>query len=498
MLVPLLPAEAADSSAREKLFVLPADKGTVRREDGKPVRFFDISVQSGTAKNTAFSTLYYQTAGGGKNTAGVLGPVLFVTRGETVRANITNTLSDPTAAHWHGIINIADRADGVFYPMGPKEKTEVNFTVDQRGALAWLHPHVHGTAAEQVHRGLASPVVIEDAKNPAELKLPRTYGKDDFVLVLADKMRTPSGKLVYEPTRMDYMMSGYLGTATLTNWQLAPEVVVPRGFIRLRLLNASTSRDITVAAEKKLPMYLIATGGGLTDAAVETDSVFLAGGSRSEILVDTRELAGKSVLLFDALRLRGAPGADYPGSRVEKRGQEILRITVTDKYAAVQEIPARLARPQDALTPPARFAATREFELFDPSMQTMMTGRSERQEFLPFSINKKAFSADRIDIKPRAGTWEKWTVKASELGHHAAGHSFHVHGGNFLVMTANGRAVKDDSRYGYGGLQDTVFIPPGDTLELAVPITTQKGMYVYHCHMLEHEDMGMMGIMQTQ
>ena len=228
----------------EPLFILPLDEGVVTQKlDGTVQRDFTMSAQMSDAREDArFTTLYYQTPRR-KNTQYVLGPVLKINRGDFVRANIQNALPVATSVHWHGIEDIPSSSDGVFYPIAKKgtkqgtkqDSTEIAFAVDQPGGLSWFHPHLHKSTAEQVYRGLIGVSLVEDRKNPVEMALPRSYGVDDFVLVLTDKEVTRRGEIEYSPTAMDYMMRGYLGNYVMTNWQFAPSQSVGRGLGALSL-----------------------------------------------------------------------------------------------------------------------------------------------------------------------------------------------------------------------------------------------------------------------
>ena len=466
----------------EPLFILPLDEGTLtKRPDGTAQRDFTLSAQMSNAREDArFTTMYYQTPRA-NNAQYVLGPVLKMNRGDFVQAKIQNALPVATSVHWHGIEDIPSSSDGVFYPIAKRgakqDSTEIAFAVDQPGGLSWFHPHLHKSTAEQVYRGLIGVSLVEDPQNPTEMALPRSYGVDDFVLVLTDKEVTRRGEIEYSPTAMDYMMRGYIGNYVMTNWQFAPSQSVGRGFVRFRFLNASTSKEVRIRTDKNIPMYRIASGGGILDAPQKTQSIFLVAGNRAEVLIDTKNFREDSFSFVSS-----------PVARMHNRSgaQPILTVAITAQNARVQTLPkSRMLQNADAPALPKTFSAKRAFVFAGRSMMSRSSA--------PFTINGKEFSKDLIDTVSQAGTWEEWTI-SSKRGMHGFDHSFHVHATSFIVTSVNGKTPNAD----YAGWQDTIYIRPADVIKIAIPITSSKGLYVYHCHILEHEDVGMMGTLDVR
>ncbi len=460
----------------EPLFILPLDTGNVtQKSNGTTQRTFTLTAQASNAnKEARFTTLYYETPNA-QNTRYVLGPVLKINRGDIVRATIRSALPVKTSVHWHGIKDMPSSADGVFYPVEIKGSTNIAFTANQPGGLSWFHPHLHKTTAEQVYRGLIGVSLVEDPQNPMEMALPRTYAVDDFVLVLTDKEVTKNGAVEYKPRAMDYVMRGYRGNYVLTNWQFSPRLKVPQGLVRFRFLNASTSKEISVSTNKNISMYRVASGGGVLDAPRKTQSVFLVAGNRAEVLIDTKNFSEETFSFVSS-------GVSRNNS---KRQQSILNVSIETRKSPIQKLPKKILESKDAFTPPKKFEAKRKFVFAGANMMSRNSA--------PFTINGRAFSKDRIDTTSKAGTWEEWAI-TSKRGMHGFDHSLHVHGGSFIVTSVNGKSPNAD----YAGWQDTIYIRPTDVVKIAVPITSSKGLYVYHCHILEHEDVGMMGTLSVQ
>ena len=335
----------------EPLFILPLDTGVVtKRADGTTQRNFTLTAQMGNEReDSRFTTLYYQTPRT-KNTQYVLGPILQINRGDFVQAKIQNALPVPTSVHWHGIKDIPSSSDGVFYPIAEQSVTEIAFGVDQPGGLSWFHLHLHKSTAEQVYRGLIGVSLVEDPQNPVEMALPRSYGVDDFVLVLTDKEVSRRREIEYNPTAMDYVMRGYLGNYVLTNWQFAPSQSVGRGLVRFRFLNASTSKEVRISTDKDVPMYRIASGGGILDEPRKTKSIFLVAGNRAEVLMDTQTADSFSFLSTAVARRR----------HNRSKAQPILSVVVQAQNAPVQKLPKRMLQKQRCVYTPEKIQRKKE------------------------------------------------------------------------------------------------------------------------------------------
>ena len=246
-------------------------------EDG--ARRFNFSVDNG---KRSFSQGYTtQTMG---YSGSYLGPTIKVRDGELIRFNIANRLVQPTTVHWHGL-HVPAQWDG-----GPRQVIKAGeswnpvFRIKQPAATLWYHPHAMGLTGEHVYKGLAGLFIIEDG-NADSLEIPREYGVNDFPLVLQDRRFFEDGSFAYVQNMMD-VMHGVIGNYMLVNGSMWPNLDVPRGMVRLRVLNGSNSSVYRVSFSDDRFFHQIATDGGFQEEPVRLKSLLLSAGERSEILVD--------------------------------------------------------------------------------------------------------------------------------------------------------------------------------------------------------------------
>lgn len=390
----------------------------------------------------------------------ILGPTLRARRGEQVRIRFRNDLPAPTTLHWHGMHLPAVADGGPHQMVGPGETWEPEWEIAQPAATLWYHPHPHGDTEIQVYRGLAGMFILDDDEERS-LPLPRTYGVDDIPLVVQDKTFDANGRLT-ETARMDV---GMLGDTILVNGTAAPVLDITAEKTRLRILNGSTARSYAFGFSDDREFHLIATDGGLLPAPVPLRRIMLTPGERAEIIVAAT--GGESVTLRSFpqdLGLSRGRG-DTVGANDEL---DILLIHASPTLAASPPLPARLAEIA-ALTPPHELD-WRKFEL-----------RSNR-------INGKSMDMARIDTAVKVDTTEVWEV----WNGHSQPHNFHVHDVQFQILDIDDAPPPPE----LSGWKDTVYLPPDRRLRLIMRFTDYADPavpYMYHCHLLWHEDLGMMG-----
>ncbi len=426
-------------------------------------RIFDLSVQSGTREFVAGATT--ETLG---YNGDYLGPTIRLRRGDATEIRVQNTLDEATTVHWHGT-HIPAEADG-----GPHQRVEANgrwtaaFTVDQEAATLWYHPHLMGTTAKQVYEGLAGFLIIDDEVSDA-LRLPKEYGVNDIPLVLQERRFMRDGTFAYRPTMPD-IMHGYFGNALLANGVIEPTLQVEGGILRLRLLNGSNSTLLRLSLDNGEPLHQIATDGGFLEAPVAQDFVVLSPGERAEVLIDFSQVP------------QGLFGRRPVELLAETNGNEryvALRMEPNDTLSkGPDSIPSTLRKPTGVPLPET--PRVRSFV-----MSTMGPGGR-------LTINGKLMDLSRIDEYVDLGTAEVWEIVNGGMGGRMMGnvpHSFHVHGLQFEILTLNGSPPPPE----LAGPKDTVLLWPGDRVRIALAFTDYTGIYMYHCHLLEHEDEGMMG-----
>lgn len=407
-----------------------------------------------TSGRTAFA------GGPGMPTAGFnqayLGPTILMQNGE-LAAEVKNTLGEPISTHWHGLLVPGEHDGGPHLAIAPGATWQPEMSIAQDPATVWYHSHIHERTAKQVYFGLAGVIHVTDGQDDAR-GLPSTYGLDDLTLVLQDRRFDASGRMVYDPSMMD-IMHGFAGNRMLVNGQAGATAVVPQGIVRLRLLNGSNARIYTLYLDDSRPMHLVATDGGFLPAPVALDVLRLAPGERAEVLVDFSS-GGAPVLMSD-------PGQAYG----------VLQ------FAADSALSARITRLPDQLdnTPEGLLGAevaTRQFTL-DMGMGGMMMGGGG------FAINGRPYDMRRIDFEVALGSVERWQIRSTMVAH-----PFHVHGVRFRVVTENGGPPRPENT----GWKDTVLVPgEAEILARFDQPASRETPFMFHCHILEHEDAGMMG-----
>lgn len=433
----------------------------------------------------------------------MLGPVLRLTRGESVQINVGNRLPEPTTCHWHGL-HVPAVADGGPHQVIPADATwRASFTVHNEAATYWYHSHLMERTGEQVYKGLAGMIIVDDPEL-AEPALPNRYGIDDFPLVVQDRRFSAAGEMVYLQGGMDGMM-GMLGNRLLVNGALTPTMRAPAQLVRLRLLNGSNARIYDFGFSDYRPFFIIGSDGGLLPQPLSRRRLSMATGERYEIIVDLSGAAGET------LQLRSYPSGDAEGF-------PILDINVDPDIEVVAARLPEVLRPAPSID--ARSVSrTRDFELSMGMMDRMggrrgaqmggggmggggmgggsmggggmgggqmggMRGRGPGG----FTINGVSMDLGVVNETVQLGAVEEWRI----VNRSPMTHPFHVHDVQFLVHARNGSPPPQHER----GWKDTVQVRPEETVSILAHFTDYadpEHPYMYHCHILEHEDRGMMG-----
>ena len=416
--------------------------------------------------------------------ANYLGPVLRVKSGQDLPFAVENKLSDKVALHWHGL-HIPGNVDG-----GPHQEIESGDTwrplvsIKQPASMNWFHSHTHGKTASQVYHGLAGILLIED-DDSLGADLPKTYGVDDFTLVLQDKAFDDEGKLHYELTG-EVFEDGFEGDTLLINGAIAPLTQpVPKGWVRLRMLNACNARFLTLSLSNRASLNVIASDGGFLSSPVETEELLISPGERYEVLVDMRN--DESVGLDISFEATGALGAVTSIFTGDPEVTALTLIADPNLKAFDGALPKTLARIE--APNPEQAVKTRDFNL--------NMGVAAELEALALTwgnfcgdggmgINGQPMNMDRIDVAAKRGDYEIWRITADDMEH-----PFHIHGCSFRILNERG---KEPPAYAQGW-KDMVAVQDGvsEVLLKFDHLADAKTPYMYHCHILEHEDCGMMG-----
>ena len=242
-----------------------------------------------------------------------LGPTIRLHRGDDVQMAVTNTLTQDTTVHWHGLLTPAQSDGSPHQLIRPGQTWRPVLQVRQPAATLFYHPHVHGQTAEQVYAGLAGVLLVAD-DSQRELGLPNGYGVDDLPLVVQDR-KFDDGRMVL-PGGMMAAMQGRRGDTLLVNGTPQAVARVPARLVRLRFVNGSNARIYDLSFDDGRALHWIATEGGLLDAPVPLRSLSLAPEQRAEVLVDFSD-GRKATLVTEAdanASMMGGTATRLPGA----------------------------------------------------------------------------------------------------------------------------------------------------------------------------------------
>ena len=418
------------------------------------------------------------------------GPTLRVRPGDVLTVTLDNRLDAPTNLHTHGLhVSPEGDSDNVFVMVDPGQRHTYRYRIpdDHPSGTFWYHPHHHGQVDRHVFGGLAGVIIVEDEID----RLPALAAATSRVLVLADP-NVGDSAAVLDVTMMQ-RMNGREGSAILVNGLAQPRLEARAGDVEhWRFVNASPSRYYALRLEGQ-QLQLIASDGGRLDAPHAIDELLLVPGERAEVLVPVT--AGTHALTSRTVARGGmgpsgqgggmggmGGGMGRGGAAAGTGGSTVLAtLAVGDGPATpAPELPTTLRSLHEPSE--ADVSRTRDVTL---SMNMGMGGSGGDGQFL---IDGRTFAADRVDITTRVGTTEDWVVRNTST----MDHPFHLHVWPFRVVARSDGAALPL------GWKDTVNVPAGSSVRLRIPFRDIPGKAVYHCHILDHEDLGMMGIIDTQ
>jgi FtsP/CotA-like multicopper oxidase with cupredoxin domain len=430
-----------------------------------------------------------------------------VRRGQRVRIHLINNLPEQTIIHWHGL-HVSEEMDAhPRYVVPAGETYTYEFTVTERAGTYWFHPHTHELTATQVYKGLVGFFIVSDDEEAA-LGLPS--GAYDLPLIIQDRTFDADHQLVYRGSGMMsgmmLEMMGFLGDFILVNGQPLPWIIETRAY-RLRLLNGSNSRIYKLAWSDGTPLTVIATDGGLLETPVQRDYVMLSPGERLELWADfSRYTVGDELqlmsLAFTGVEAGGMMMEMEPDTNLP-HGSEFPVLTFNIARAS-----------QERLTLPERLSTIQRYAITDAiNADAPRTFDIALQSTMVWTINGRGFemesaAEDEIVHLNTTEVWEFYNVVNSgmsmpgmDMGSETAdqmAHPMHIHGARFLVIE---RTVDEDFRAGWEsvsagyvdeGWKDTVLLMPGERVKLLLRFEDYTGLFVFHCHNLEHGDNGLM------
>lgn len=458
------------------------------------------SLNGGTNQPNGITTYSYNVAGSSAMT--ILGPTIKWHTHDSTVMNVLNMIGVPTTTHWHGAEVPSNMDGGPHQEIQPNQTWLVAFRTLDSASTMWYHPHYHNVTLEHVQKGLSGMVIVEQPGDPIAPTLPRTYGVDDIPVIIGDLGFTSTSNrtagMVIDTGKIKRPIN-------LVNGVTNPYVEVPAHMVRLRILNGSTRKGIMfgVSGSYANPFsdlknfYLIATDGGYTMKPDTLTRLINGPGTRDEIVVDLSSYKPGDVLYLSNLKDSlpssvvgnpnpvGNPHSSGSGNDTTSGSAFLeLRIVADDAFPGYT--------PVTTFTP---FTTTWSPGLSDTSniaRHRYKELRTEATHTSTFTIDGIPFEMHTINDTVCVDTKEIWTIKNTTQ----VAHPFHIHKIQFRILDVtdgNGQPV-DLEEHGLNGPKDDVLIFPGWTLrflgqfdDYPSPIDAMNS-YMYHCHILTHED----------
>src|SRR5699024_6671028 len=387
----------------------------------------------------------------GYNTS-FLGPVVRLQQGQTAHLTLKNSLDEPTTFHWHGLVIEGEGDGGPHEEIQPGEEKEITFDVQQDDATLWFHPHPEGKTSKQVFDGLAGLLYIEGKEdNPFE------YGKNDFPLILQDRTFAEDKQLDYEAVKDE---DGTMGETLLINGTVNPYVDVDKEKVRFRIVNGSNMRNYNLKLSNGEAFELIASDGGMLNEPTEMTELELTPSERAEIVIDFSDVDEDLSLMMDDDTV-------------------LLPFQISNQEGDTQAETKKRDNPVEVTEEEKNLPVSKELELYGMDDEVTINGKQCEKERIDLTQKKDETENSKVYNKPD----ELWGMV----------HPFHIHGTQYKVVTINGEEPPAHLQ----GYKDTIKLDPDDRVKLAVKFD-EAGVYMYHCHILEHEDNGMMGQVKVE
>lgn len=440
---------------------------------------FELNLQTGTMPFYSGQTTSTMGANGN-----ILGPTLIMQKGDFVDITVNNLLPDTTTIHWHGMHVSASNDGGPHTIITPSGTWNPSFTVMDRAGTYWYHPHLHMKTNEHVSKGIAGFIIVQDDEEAA-LELPRAYGVDDFPLVIQTKDFDNDNQIVVPSNADDVLM---------VNATIDPFLDLPAQVVRLRLLNGSSQRVFNIGLSDNQTFYQIGSDDGLLSQPNATTRLRMAPGERVEILLDLTDLQGQSLQLmsFASEFPNGIYGATLPGmmSMMTLDGYNPNYMNGADFTIMEFNVLAPTANP--VITIPATLVEINPLPEASANISRTLTFTAEAMGPNAlngkFFINGGSFDMNTINYSIPLDNIEIWTLTNQS----PTAHPFHIHDVHFYVLDRNGVPPLASEQ----GRKDVILVPAMQSARIIMQFpdfANDDVPYMYHCHMLTHEDDGMMG-----
>ena len=450
-----------------------------------------------------------------------LGPIIRLEKGQKVRIHLHNQLGEDTITHWHGL-HVPAEVDGhPMYAIGSGQTFVYEFEVVNRACMAIYHPHPHEATATQVYHGLAGGIIINDEEEKA-LGLPS--GEYEIPIVIQDRLFDELNQLIYSPN-MHSRMFGFYGNRILVNGHPELKLDVATRAYRLRFLNGSTARVYKLAWDDGTPITVLGVDGGLLEQPEHKPYVMLAPGERVDVWADFNGRTLGSELIMRSLPFSGV----LPHMGMGMMGQHGYGLPVGSDYAVFT---AKISKKiSDSPKLPTKLAKMTRYGIDNTKNPNKPVPITISEGHMSMLLNGRPYAYKDIQDRERipVNTLQLMEISHEQGGGHgkmgmgndggmgmggmqhggmgggmgmggmmAMAHPIHLHGQQFQIVSRSIESSREDDyatvNQGFinSGLKDTVLVMPGETVRIIKPFQDFKGLFMFHCHNLEHEDMGMM------
>ena len=395
----------------------------------------------------------------------VPGPTLEVREGDHVIIHFRNDLPEATTVHWHGIHLPVESDGSPFQPIEPGETHDYEFTVRPGTAgTYWYHPHPDRRTGFAIGKGLYGGIVVHAADDPLPASIP------DRLIILSDNRFLHDGTIDFPAPQSHHggidEENGREGPVLFVNGMVMPTLTIRSGEVqRWRIANASAGRIYRLAIPGHTILQ-VGSDGGLLEKPVVVKEILLTTGERVEVLIRGTDAPGTKTTLQNLPYDRYAPQTrptDWETTR------DLLTLETTNEPPLIPvAIPATLRK----IVPLDTTKAT--------AVRTIIFGQG--------MINGKQMDMARVDVSTHVGATEIWEI-TNIVG---MDHPFHLHGFQFQVLDRDG--VKEP----YLAWKDMLNIPKHSSARIIVRYDDYPGKWMFHCHILDHEDHGMMGVLEVK